>query len=151
MRTGIPPLALTGLAGVAMWAVARGVPQLTWELRFGSALAVPVAFAGLAVCLLGVLPFRRVRTTLDPTRPERASTLVTGGIFRVTRNPMYLGMLLVLIAWGVYLSSALGLLLGPPAFVLYLNRFQIAPEERALASAFGREYTEYAQRVRRWV
>ena len=151
MRTGIPPLALTFLAGLAMWVIAKVFPRLTFDLPFAAALAGVIATAGLVVCVLGVLPFRHARTTLDPTRPERASTLVTTGIFSVTRNPMYLGMLLVLVGWGICLANPAGLLLAPPAFVLYLDRFQIVPEERALAAAFAAEYAEYAGRVRRWI
>lgn len=134
-----------------MWVVAKAFPRLAFELPFAAALAGVIASAGLVVCVLGVLPFRRARTTIDPTRPERASTLVTTGIFAVTRNPMYVGMLLVLVGWGIYLSNPAGLLLGPPAFVLYLDRFQIVAEERALATAFAAEYAEYSKRVRRWI
>jgi protein-S-isoprenylcysteine O-methyltransferase Ste14 len=151
VRTGIPPLALTLLAALAMWVIARAFPRLAFELPFATALAGVIAVAGLVVCALGVLTFRRARTTLDPTRPHRASTLVTTGIFAATRNPMYLGMLCVLVGWGVYLRNPAGLLLGPPAFVLYLNRFQIVAEERSLATAFAAEYARYAGKVRRWI
>jgi protein-S-isoprenylcysteine O-methyltransferase Ste14 len=151
VRTGIPPLFLTGLAGVLMWVAANLVPRLAFQLPLGTLLAALFALAGLAVCLAAVVPFRRAGTTVDPTRPERASTLVTRGIFSVSRNPMYLGMLLVLAGWGLFLANWLPLLVAPPAFVLYLNRFQIAPEERALAAAFGNAYAEYASRVRRWI
>jgi protein-S-isoprenylcysteine O-methyltransferase Ste14 len=88
---------------------------------------------------------------VDPTRPERASALVTTGIYSVTRNPMYVGMLLVLVAWGLFLASAAGLILAPVAFALYLDRVQIPREERALANAFGDGYRAYASRVRRWL
>jgi len=83
-------------------------------------------------------------------KPEKASSLVTTGIYRFTRNPMYLGLLFVLFAWAVFLASVWALL-GPVAFVFYIDRFQIAPEEAILAGMFGAAYTEYKARVRRWL
>jgi protein-S-isoprenylcysteine O-methyltransferase Ste14 len=133
------------------WLIARALPQLAGELPFATPLAASIAVAGVALCVLGVLPFRRAGTTLDPTRPERASRLVTNGIFAATRNPMYLGVLLLLVAWGVYLSNALGLLLAPLSFFIFMNRVQIVREERALQAAFGDEYASYKRRVRRWI
>ena len=83
-------------------------------------------------------------------KPQTTSSLVCSGIYRVTRNPMYLGLVFVLVAWAVFLSSAWALL-GPMAFALYMNRFQIAPEERVLSSMFGASYSDYLSRVRRWL
>ena len=87
---------------------------------------------------------------MNPTRPNATSSLVTGGVFRLTRNPMYLSLLLYLLAWAAYLSNWLALLLVP-VFVLYINELQIKPEERALSTLFGDEYRSYAARVRRWL
>ncbi|MFL6647317.1 MAG: methyltransferase family protein, partial [Sulfurifustaceae bacterium] len=92
----------------------------------------------------------RVDTTKDPRHPERATALVTGGIYRITRNPMYLGLALVLVGWGIFLSNVLSLL-GVVVFLGYLNRFQIVPEERALEARFGEAYRQYKQTVRRWL
>ncbi len=105
---------------------------------------------GVACDLLGVLAFRASRTTVNPLKPERASALVTGGIYRVTRNPMYLGMTLLLLAWAIQLSALLPFL-GPVVFVAYITRFQIEPEERTLRRVFGDGYTAYARQVRRWL
>ncbi len=82
-------------------------------------------------------------------KPESTSSLVTSGIYKCTRNPMYVGLLFVLVAWAVFLSSA-WLLVGPLIFVLYMNRFQIAPEERMLSQMFGTTYSTYKGTVRRW-
>ena len=82
--------------------------------------------------------------------PDRSAALVAGGIYRSSRNPMYLGFLLLLAAWACWLANPLALA-GLPAFVLYLNRFQIAPEERALRARFGDAYDGYARAVRRWL
>jgi protein-S-isoprenylcysteine O-methyltransferase Ste14 len=99
---------------------------------------------------MGVLAFRRSSTTVDPRFPEQASRIVSSGIYRYTRNPMYLGMLVVLIAWMALLSNV-GTVVMPVLFVLYITRWQIVPEERALAQKFGAEYEVYRRAVRRWL
>ena len=80
----------------------------------------------------------------------RAPCVVTRGVYRWTRNPMYLGMLVVLAGWAVWLGSAAALL-GLPLSVLLLNRLQIGPEERILRERFGQDYIDYQARVRRWL
>ena len=100
--------------------------------------------------LSGVISFRLAQTTVDPVHPERASSVVTTGIYRWTRNPMYLGFWLLLLAYAVKLSQPLALLLLP-VFIGYMNRFQIIPEEQALERLFGDDYRNYCQRVRRWI
>lgn len=94
--------------------------------------------------------FWRARTTFDPRHPERASALLTGGVFRRTRNPLYLSLALLLLADGVRLGSWVSLT-GVPVFVVYVTRFQIVPEERALQARFGAAWAQYAQTVRRWI
>lgn len=140
-----------GLITALLMAWVAGGPE--WQ--------VPTGASGLSLCLLvlvglsfdlaGLLAFRASRTTVNPLRPERASALVTRGVYRITRNPMYVGMVFLLLAWGVYLAHWPALLLGPVVYMLYLNRFQIAPEERALLGLFGEEYRTYMARVRRWL
>ena len=94
--------------------------------------------------------FRRARTTVNPLKPESASALVISGIYRHTRNPMYLGFAIILLGWCVLLGSAWAVL-GVAGFVLYIGRFQIRPEERALRELFGAEFDAFCSRVRRWV
>jgi len=98
----------------------------------------------------GVVSFRRAKTTVNPLRPEASAALVSTGVYSFTRNPMYLGMALVLFAWAAYLSSIWSLV-GPVLFALYITRFQIVPEERALERLFGASFAEYKKRVRRWL
>jgi protein-S-isoprenylcysteine O-methyltransferase Ste14 len=98
----------------------------------------------------GVVAFRRAQTTVDPIKASSASVLVSGGIYRFTRNPMYLSLLLALLAWAVFLSNPLALRFLP-VYVLYINRFQIIPEECILASLFGTGYSAYKESVRRWM
>jgi len=108
------------------------------------------AIVGFGFAISGVLAMRRARTTISPIKPEAATSLVTSGVYRFTRNPMYLGLCFVLLAWAVFLSSAWAFL-GPGAFVLYINRFQIAPEENALSKLFGTAFANYQSKVRRWL
>lgn len=144
-----PPLVMT-LTGVAMWFSADVLPRVALEDTLRIALAVAVFAAGLAVCLAGVVAFRRAKTTVNPLKPETASKLVIVGIYRHTRNPMYLGFALLLVALAVYLAAPLTLA-GVAVFVLYINRFQIAPEERALTALFGEDFRRYLTQVRRWI
>ena len=96
------------------------------------------------------MAFRRHKTTVNPFTPAKSSSLVATGIYRYSRNPMYLGLFLALLGWGAYLGNwASALLL--PAFVAYMNRFQIHPEERVLTESFGPQFLAYARSVRRWL
>lgn len=142
-----PPLWALLFAG-AMVLVARAAPGLGF--RVPGALAAVPAVAGLAVDAAALLQFRRHRTTFDPTRPERASALVTTGLYGLTRNPMYLGMALVLTGVALWVGNllALGLI---PVFVAVITAFQIRPEEAAMRRLFGEAFDAYAARVPRWV
>lgn len=142
----IAPLGLVALAAAAM----RLLPAFAPVPRLGAWLCASIALLGAAICLAGVLAFRRARTTVDPMRPTSATTLVIRGIYRHTRNPMYLGFLIVLTGWALYVAtlSAVAVL---PLFVAYLTVFQIKPEEAALRARFGAEFDAYAARVRRWL
>jgi len=146
----IPPPAVAVLIASAMWEISMVLPLLEVPALIRVATAVIVALAGFGFSIAGVISFRRARTTINPMKPETTSSLVCSGIYGVTRNPMYVGLLFVLVAWAVFLSSAWALL-GPLVFVLYMNRFQIAPEERVLSGMFGTDYTAYKARVRRWL
>jgi protein-S-isoprenylcysteine O-methyltransferase Ste14 len=146
----IPPPVVGLIAGAGMWAVAQLLPILQLPALVRLSCAMGLAVIGVAVAIGGVINFRRARTTVNPLKPETSASLVTGGVYSLTRNPMYLGMLLVLFAWAVYLSS-LWSLVGPMFFALYITRFQIVPEERVLDKLFGAAFSEYSKRVRRWV
>lgn len=113
-------------------------------------VSAALLLAGIGISMKGIASFRRARTTVNPHTPNDTSSLVTTGIYQFTRNPMYLGVALVLVAWTVFLSSGWALI-GVLGFVLYIDRFQIAPEERALTKLFGKEFESYKGRVRRWL
>ena len=146
----VPPPVVATLTAVAMWAVSPFGPLLPIPPS-ASLIAVGVLVLLGGTCdLLGLWAFRRSQTTINPMKPGKTSALVTAGIYKVTRNPMYLGLVLLLLAWAFYLA-AIWPLLGPVVFVLYINRFQIGPEERVMSDKFGEEYADYVARVRRWI
>jgi protein-S-isoprenylcysteine O-methyltransferase Ste14 len=146
----IPPPIVALLVAIAMWAASRTGSALELPLLVRAVTAIAIALIGGGIGLAGDLSFKRAKTTINPMKPEKTSALVTSGIYRFTRNPMYLGLLLVVVAWAVFLASAWALA-GPVAFVLYIRRFQIAPEERVLSAKFGAAYSDYTARVRRWL
>ncbi len=133
---------------MGMWLVSRALPTFLFApLRV---VAVGMGLTGVAITGSAMLSFWRAHTTANPMKPSSASFLVTSGIYGFTRNPMYLGLLFVLVGWALYLGNALAFLFLP-AFIFYMNRFQIEPEERALTALFGQEFVAYASQVRRWI
>ncbi len=139
---------MVAACALLMWLVA--FPVFDFALPGREIVAAVLVVVALIVGLPAVVGFRRAKTTVNPLKPEASTALVTGGIYRWTRNPMYLAMLFLLLAWACIVSNwaALAML---PLFVAYLNRFQIGPEERALQARFGAEFESYRRKVRRWL
>jgi protein-S-isoprenylcysteine O-methyltransferase Ste14 len=151
LKNRVPPLLVACLIALLMGlAAAAGLPssELAWTARL--TFALPVLILGLSVCIAGILSFRRARTTVNPMQPQQASALVEAGVYGYSRNPMYLGFAIILTAWALALPSPFTLL-GVVAFVLYMNRFQIEPEESALEALFDESFARYRARVRRWL
>jgi len=146
----IPPLLVALVFGLAMLGVSRAFPQLSFALPGGRVIALALATLGGIVALAGVVAFRREGTTVNPMTPGSSSSVVSSGVYHYSRNPMYLGFLLALAGWAVYLSNALTVI-PVVAFVAYMSQYQIKPEERALLAKFGPSYAQYMSRVRRWV
>jgi protein-S-isoprenylcysteine O-methyltransferase Ste14 len=146
----IPPPLVALFLAILMWLMPALAGSLAIPLSLRRGVALALLCLGLSIAVSGIVAFRRARTTLNPIKASSASALVSSGVYRFTRNPMYLGLLLVLFAWAMLLSNPLALLLLP-VYVLYINRFQIIPEERVLASLFGTEYSAYKESVRRWL
>ena len=145
-----PPLVAAAVAG-AMTAASVWLPQvlpLPPSVRVGAALVL----VGVGACfdVAGLLAFRKAKTTVNPLAPNRSTAVVSTGVYRITRNPMYLGMALILLGLALYLASPWALL-GPLVFAAFITRFQIQPEERALTARFGAAYTAYCTQVRRWL
>ncbi|HNP34989.1 MAG TPA: isoprenylcysteine carboxylmethyltransferase family protein [Woeseiaceae bacterium] len=133
-----------------MWAASTVIPAASFPLPGALIIAFTFAFVGGGIAAAGVWAFRQHHTTLNPMKPETASSIVTAGIYRVTRNPMYLGLALALVGWAMYLANLAALLIVP-AFVAYMTQFQIKPEERALLAKFGPDFATYMAAVRRWI
>lgn len=143
-----PPLALTLLFAALMVVLEWISPALAG--LHGRVAGAALLLVGCLICLAGVRQFRAHATTVNPLAPGRSSVLVTNGIYRRTRNPMYLGFAVMLIGLGTTLGNlfALGMV---PVFIGYLTRFQIVPEERALVEKFGAPYRAYLEQVPRWL
>jgi|AntRauTorcE11898_2_1112593.scaffolds.fasta_scaffold15223_3 protein-S-isoprenylcysteine O-methyltransferase Ste14 len=150
LHTRVPPLLLTLLLLLTLW-------LLTWvtpEFQVYNPVRLLVAGLMLAVggyfCIAGVLVFRRANTSVDPCHPDMASSLVTEGVYQISRHPMYVGFACLLVAWGVYLASP-WLLLVLPIFMLWIYYFQICPEEKILENKFGQVFLDYKARVPCWL
>lgn len=146
----IPPLPLATGVAAAIAAASAFMPWANLAFPGHRVLAMAALVLGTGIAALGVLQFRRAHTTVNPTRPARARTVVNTGVYRFSRNPMYLGMALTLLGLAAWRSSLPGYL-AVALFVAYMTRFQIRPEERALLAKFGDDFAAYQARVRRWI
>jgi protein-S-isoprenylcysteine O-methyltransferase Ste14 len=146
----VPPPLVGVATALLMWLAARTAPSLDFDLPARGPAVLATAAAGLAIDVAAFVHFRKAKTTINPMTPEATSALVSAGVYRLTRNPMYVGMLVMLIAWALWLANPLAFILLP-VFVAYLNRFQILPEERALQARFGADFERYRASVHRWL
>lgn len=146
----VPPVIVLLFTALVMWLISRFVPAAALVLPARVIFAVSVAVIGASISVAGLVAFARAGTSVNPLNPQASSVLVLSGVYGLTRNPMYLGFLMILAGWAILLSNAVGFLLLP-AFLIYMNRFQIAPEERALTARFGHGFEAYKSRARRWL
>lgn len=146
----IPPVAQFLLFAVLMVIVAVAVPCGTFDIPGQLLVSSVILLAAGVVGMASVRVFARVGTTVNPLRPHTAQTLVTHGIYRYSRNPMYLALLLALVALGTWLGSVVALALVP-LFVVAMTGLQIRPEERALEALFGEQFDAYRRATRRWL
>ena len=146
----IPPPVIALLCAVLAWVLARTTPGFAFVLPARIPIIVLLVLAGVSLTLSGMRVFRSANTTVNPRSPEQASSIVRSGPYRFTRNPMYLGLALVLLGFCAYLANPLSVV-AVVAFVAYITRFQIIPEERVLLAKFGEPYAQYLRSVRRWI
>lgn len=150
MKNTIPPPIILLLSGIAMWFLAHSEFAYTISYPFALITAIILAAIGIFVCASAIRQFKSVETTISPLQPDSATSLVHSGIFARTRNPMYLGLFLILSGWAVWLQSVSNAIILL-AFVFWLTELQIKPEEEALRKVFGQGYIDYCKRVRRWI
>ena len=145
----VPPPFVLLIVALLMWLVNRLMGD-AFAPRLVFFAGIETMAIGFAIAVKGLITLRRNGTTPSPIMIDRAKKLVTTGLYRISRNPMYLGMVIFLIGVAVMFGN-LWLLAGPLAFGLYINQFQIKPEERVMAAKFDGHYTAYKSRVRRWI
>lgn len=150
LETKIPPVALFVLFIVAMNFINREFLVFHLNLPLNGMVFLLCFVVSGVIGIAGVYQFRRAQTTVNPVKVDGASSMVENGIFAYTRNPMYLGLFLLLLGFGYWQQNLLSIAFSF-SFILYMNRFQILPEERALEAIFGAQYIDYKQRVRRWI
>tara|TARA_R110002051_G_scaffold150258_1_gene222871 strand:+ start:748 stop:1200 length:453 start_codon:yes stop_codon:yes gene_type:complete len=149
MRLKLPPLFITLITCLVMYFLALFLPFGTFNFTGRNYIMYFLLVLGGILEVISLLQFFIKKTSVNPISPDNASTLVVTGLYNFTRNPMYLGMLLLLLAWGLYLGNAFNMLVAA-GFVSYMNNFQIKPEEEALKKKFGGVYKNYMIKVRRW-
>ena len=150
LENRIPPPLVVVLIGAAMAVIAWFTPALEIGSNVRFAVGGIAIALGALVGVQGARAFWRNKTTISPVDLESTSSLVTSGVFRFSRNPMYVGFAAMLVGWAVCLAAPWALV-GPVAFVLFINRFQIIPEERVMRDKFGQAYDDYQAQVRRWI
>ena len=133
-----------------MWLISSAVPALNFMVPARMLLTISLPLIGALIAVSGIISFRVAKTTVNPLKPEKASSLIISGPYKHTRNPMYVGIVFALLGWAVFLSN-FAAFAGIPLFVVYMNRFQIEPEERALDQLFPHEFPAYRAKVRRWL
>ncbi len=149
MKLKIPPAIVFLVFGLLMYLLAEFLPFGYFDFFGRQYLMIALAVFAIIITVIALFQFYAAKTTIDPAQPGKTKKLVANGIYAYTRNPMYLAMLLLLLAWGVWLGNAFNTLFAA-GFVAYMNRFQIEPEEQALAKIFNKDYKQYCLLVRRW-
>ena len=148
METKIPPPIVTLLFGLSIY-FSRGIFQAV-EVKYSFYIAILLLILGLTVLISAVRLFRKDKTTVNPLSPEQATKLVMDGIFKYSRNPMYLGMAFILGSIAVFFNLIGGIILIA-LFCLYITKFQIIPEEKAMSNLFSQDFDKYKQTTRRWI
>ncbi len=146
----IPPVVLVAVVAAGMWAVSRIAMNSHFTFSYMKWWSAGMVLLGICSAITGVLQFRMAGTTVDPRVPGQSSNLVVSGVYRYSRNPMYLGFFLALCGWCLFLGNVVSALFLP-AFIIYMNRYQIIPEERFMQEKFAKSYRQYKTQVRRWI
>lgn len=150
MKLRIPPPVVAFVSALIMWLLTDQFPAAKVAVPYGAYIGGIFIAVGVTIDLVSVLAFLKAKTTVTPLKPEKASQLVTSGFYRFSRNPMYLGMLFILVGVAIWFGSLANIVILA-SFVAYITAFQIKPEETRLEQLFGADYRDYRQQVRRWL
>tara|TARA_B100001027_G_scaffold153176_1_gene107547 strand:- start:176 stop:631 length:456 start_codon:yes stop_codon:yes gene_type:complete len=147
LKTKIPPPIVTLLCIGIIYLFENKIEYSQPDFK---AIGIIFLILGFIIIFLAVLKFIKIKTTVDPTRPHKTSNLVISGIYKITRNPMYLGMLFLIMAYTIYTNNVVGSI-TIPIFIFYINKFQIEPEEIEMRKKFGESFENYCKKVNRWI
>jgi protein-S-isoprenylcysteine O-methyltransferase Ste14 len=150
LKLKIPPVIQAAICILSMGLLNRYLPLISFKILYWPAILAIFSGIGSLIAIAGIISFRQANTTVDPRTPDKTRELVILGIYNYSRNPMYLGLLFILVGMAV-ISGTISSFLALPIFVWFMNRFQIEPEEEALEKLFGESYREYKLKVRRWL
>ncbi len=150
LETKIPPPVYGLLTAISIWWMDKLFPAFSLLPSTVKPLGIVIMLCGFCLDLIALMQFTRQHTSVNPLHPDKAHHIVINGLYHYTRNPMYLGMLIALCGWSIYIGNIVSFACLP-AFVWLLTRIQIQPEERILAEKFGQPYTDYLKQVRRWI
>ena len=150
MKLLIPPPILTLMSAILMLIISKYFNKANFSLNQHNQFALFFLIVALIIILISIAKFIKIKTTISPLKPNKTSILVDSGIYKYTRNPMYLGLLLILFSLFLYLKNFLSFLVLP-LFVIYITKNQILPEEKVLENLFGDQYKKYKNKVRRWI
>ena len=150
MRLKTPPAVQLFISALLMWIISIYDDNFRFIFKFNNKLGLFCLIIGGTIIVFGIAAFRKAETTVNPLHPDKASSLVTMGIYQYIRNPMYFGLLLILFSIGFYLQN-LASMFVLPIYVWFISKYQIIPEEEALHKLFGQDYINYQDRVRRWI
>jgi len=151
MHLRIPPPIVALIAILLIFLSKDYILILYLHPHLQNTLSLIFLIIGFVIIFLATKEFKKSDTTVNPMKPETSTSLVTSGIFKYTRNPMYLGLTSILLASCFYFSSLLGIIVYVPLFILYITVFQIIPEEETMKGLFNDEYLDYCSKVRRWI
>jgi protein-S-isoprenylcysteine O-methyltransferase Ste14 len=150
MKLLIPPPIQALLSAIMMWLISRYFMHANFSLNGINIFALIFLIIAAIIIILSMYKFKKIKTTISPLKPNKTSSLVNSGIYAYTRNPMYLGLLLMLFSTALFLKNLISFLIIP-LFILFITKNQILPEEEALENIFGEEYKNYKKKVRRWI
>jgi protein-S-isoprenylcysteine O-methyltransferase Ste14 len=150
MELKIPPILIVLMVAAFMWGISKISSLASIESEVTGPLSLMMLIVGLALNIAAIVSFRNANTTMNPMKPKSAARLVNAGIYKLSRNPMYLGTLFILFSWSIWLGNFFNLAVFL-FFVWYITKFQIIPEEKVLEELFPKEFKSYKSKVRRWI